>query len=190
MSTLNHRSVILTGGGGDIAREVASQLVSRGASVLLVDLDESRLQGVVEALGGDSVSYCVADVTSEADTQAYVAAAVERYGGVDVLFANAGIEGSVTPVSEYSVEEFEKVQAVNVTGPFLGIKHVFPVMAAGGGGSIVITSSIAGLKGTPGCPPTPPASTRSSASCGPVPPRAPRRISGSTRSTRHRWKDG
>jgi NAD(P)-dependent dehydrogenase (short-subunit alcohol dehydrogenase family) len=148
------KSVIITGGAGDIARELAARLLAAGARVLLVDLDETRLQGVVEMLGSDStsdaVSYCVADVTSEADTQRYVAASVERYGGVDVLFANAGIEGTVTPVTEYELPIFEKVLSVNVVGPFLGIKHVFPVMAEGGGGSIIITSSVAGVGGSPG----------------------------------------
>jgi NAD(P)-dependent dehydrogenase (short-subunit alcohol dehydrogenase family) len=151
MPTLTDRSVILTGGAGDIARVVAGRLVEAGARVLLVDLDEQRLLQAAADLG-DAASYHVADVTSEADTRDYVAAAVERHGGVDVLLANAGVEGAVMPVAEYGLEEFQKVMAVNVTGPFLGIKHVFPVMAAGGGGSIVITSSIAGLKGSPRLP--------------------------------------
>jgi NAD(P)-dependent dehydrogenase (short-subunit alcohol dehydrogenase family) len=149
LGNVTGKSVILTGGAGDIAKVVAAKLVAAGARVLLVDLDESNLQQTVATLASDNVSCCVADVTSEEDTQRYVATAVERYGGVDVLLANAGIEGTVCPVSEYDKAMFEKVMAVNVTGPFLGIKHVFPIMAANGGGSIVITSSIAGLTGAP-----------------------------------------
>jgi NAD(P)-dependent dehydrogenase (short-subunit alcohol dehydrogenase family) len=153
MGNVTGKSVILTGGAGDIAKVVAKQFLEGGAKVLLVDLDESNLQEAVTGLASDNVSYCVADVTSEPDTEKYVAAAVERYGTVDVLLANAGIEGEVKPISDYDLAMFDKVMAVNVTGPFLGIKHVFPVMAANGGGSIVVTSSIAGLQGSPNIAP-------------------------------------
>lgn len=149
MGTVSGKSVILTGGAGDIAQAVAARFLEGGASVMLVDLDKSRLQQVCQDLGSDKVDFCVADVTSEEDTKAYVSAAVERFGTIDVLLANAGIEGTVCPVTEYDKAMFDKVMAVNVTGPFLGIKHVFPIMAANGGGSIVITSSIAGLTASP-----------------------------------------
>ncbi len=149
MGTVSGKSVILTGGAGDIANAVAARFLEGGASVMLVDLDESGLQQVCQDLGSDNVDFCVGDVTSEEDTKAYVSAAVERFSTVDVLLANAGIEGTVCPVTEYDKAMFEKVMAVNVIGPFLGIKHVFPIMAANGGGSIVITSSIAGCSGTP-----------------------------------------
>jgi NAD(P)-dependent dehydrogenase (short-subunit alcohol dehydrogenase family) len=149
MGRLNGKSVILTGGAGDIAMAVASRFLSEGAKLLLVDLDESRLQRSCDALNNEAVKYCVADVTSESDTERYVNKAVAEFGGVDVLLANAGIEGIVAPISEYDTDVFEKVMSVNVTGAFLGLKHIFPVMSARGGGSIVITSSIAGIKGMP-----------------------------------------
>ena len=148
MTSVDGKSIILTGGAGDIGREAARQFTAAGARVLLVDLDEARLQQAVSDIGSDAVSYCVADVTSEADTENYVATAVERHGGVDVLLANAGIEGKIAPIGDYDLHSFEQVMAVNVRGPFLGIKQVFPIMAANGGGSIVITSSIAGVVGT------------------------------------------
>ncbi|MBW2292911.1 MAG: SDR family oxidoreductase, partial [Deltaproteobacteria bacterium] len=81
--------------------------------------------------------------------QRYVDEAVTRFGGVDALFNNAGIEGSIVPMEEYPVDVFEKVMSVNVTGVFLGIKHVIPALRARGGGSIVNTSSVAGLTGNP-----------------------------------------
>ncbi|MEM9981962.1 MAG: SDR family NAD(P)-dependent oxidoreductase, partial [Bacteroidota bacterium] len=65
------------------------------------------------------------------------------------FFNNAGIEGKVAPIAQYELEEFEKVIAVNVKGLFLGMKYVMPVMPESGGGSIVLTSSVAGLQGTP-----------------------------------------
>lgn len=150
MATVSGKSVILTGGAGEIAREAASQFLAGGASVLLVDLNESALQETARVLGSDRLEYCVADVTSEADTQRFVAKAMAAFGRIDVLLANAGIEGAVAPVAEYELEQFRRVLDINVVGPFLSVKHVFPIMAASGGGSIVITSSIAGLEGAPG----------------------------------------
>ena len=150
MGGVNGKSVIITGGAGEIAREVAAQFLAAGAQVLLVDINEDALRRAVESLGGNSVAYCVADVTSEDDTKAYVNRALECFGRVDVLAANAGIEGMVAPVSEYDTDAFRRLMDINVIGVFLGIKHVFPHMAKQGGGSIVITSSVAGVGGSPG----------------------------------------
>jgi NAD(P)-dependent dehydrogenase (short-subunit alcohol dehydrogenase family) len=79
-----------------------------------------------------------------------IRAAEERYGGVDILLANAGVEGRVAPIVDYPEEEFDRVLAVNVRGPFLGLKAAIPALKRRGGGSIVITSSVAGVTGTPG----------------------------------------
>jgi NAD(P)-dependent dehydrogenase (short-subunit alcohol dehydrogenase family) len=150
MSGVKDKVVILTGGAGDIARVVAAKLLDGGAKVLLVDRDADRLAGFCDSLGSPAIAYCVADVTSEADTAAYVKAALEKFGAIDVLLANAGIEGQVAPVADYDTKVFRQVLEVNVTGPFLGIKAVYPHMLANGGGSIIITSSIAGLRGNSG----------------------------------------
>ena len=79
----------------------------------------------------------------------YVNEAVERWGGVDVLLANAGIEGTLSPIPDYPIDVFDRVMAVNVRAVWLGIKYVVPVMRERGGGSIVITSSTAGIGGSP-----------------------------------------
>ena len=150
MAGVHGKSVIITGGAGEIARELAAQFLAGGAQVLLVDVNEDALRVAVSSLGGSSVDYCVADVTSEEDTQAYVSRALASFGRVDVLAANAGIEGIVAPVSEYDTDAFRRTLDINVVGVFLGIKHVFPIMAKQGGGSIVITSSVAGISGAPG----------------------------------------
>ena len=144
MGTVEGKSVIITGGAGEIAREVAAQFLAGGAQVLLVDMNEKALRDAVDSLGSNSVAYCVADVTSEEDTRAYVQKAVESFGKIDVLAANAGIEGIVAPVNEYDTEAFRRLIDINVIGVFLGIKHVFPFMAEHGGGSIVITQLLAG----------------------------------------------
>ena len=110
----------------------------------LVDLDESALQETVRSIGEEKASYTVADVTQPEQAQAYINAAVDRWGGIDVLLANAGIEGTLSPITDYPIDVFDRVMAVNVRGVWLGIKYVVPVMSGRGGGSIVITSSTAG----------------------------------------------
>jgi NAD(P)-dependent dehydrogenase (short-subunit alcohol dehydrogenase family) len=147
MGKLDGRVAIITGGSGGIGRAAAKRFVDEGANVLLVDIEERALRDSVNAIGEKHASWICADVTSDDDTQGYVKAAVERYGRIDILLANAGIEGNFKPIPEYPIEVFDRVIAVNVRGVWLGLKHVIPAMAKGGGGSIVITSSTAGIHG-------------------------------------------
>lgn len=151
MARLTGKVAIITGGAGGIGRAAARLFVQEGAKVLLVDLDEGALQqAVAGAGGGDSASYVVADTTEPDEVQRFVDTAVERYGGVDVFLANAGIEGRVLPIPEYPVDVFDRVIAVNVRGVWLGLRSVIPAMEKRGGGSIVITASTAGIRGTAG----------------------------------------
>ena len=151
---LDGKVAIITGGSGGIGRAAAKLFAAAGGRIILVDLDDDALQGVVAEIGAeigsDRAVAVVADVTDAAQTQAYVAAAVERFGGVDIALLNAGIEGTVTPISEYTEDMFDKVLAINVRGVFLGLKYIMPAMSARGGGSIVITSSTAGIRATGG----------------------------------------
>jgi len=149
MGRLENKVAIITGGAGGIGQAAAAKFVAEGARVMLVDLDKSILEEVVTRLGPNVASYCVADVTLAADTEKYVSATVERFGGVDIYLANAGIEGDVSPIADYDEQVFDRVIAVNVKGVWLGIKHLFPIMASNGGGSIVITSSTQGVRGSP-----------------------------------------
>ncbi len=153
MSRLKDKVAIITGGAGGIGQAAGKLFVEEGAKVLLVDLDESALSETVKAISSDSVTYFTADVTQRADTQSYVKAAVERYGGIDICLCNAGIEGEVNPITDYDEDTFDRVMAVNVKGVWLGLKYVIPEMKKRNGGSIVITSSIAGVKGSPGIAP-------------------------------------
>ncbi|MFW6093078.1 MAG: SDR family NAD(P)-dependent oxidoreductase [Pseudomonadota bacterium] len=150
MNRLQGKVAIITGAAGGIGRAAAALFAAEGASVLLTDTDEAALEEAVAAIGGDRVSHMVADVTRLEDNQAMVRRATERYGGVDVLLVNAGIEGDVKPITEYDEARFDQVLAVNVKGTFLGLKAAIPAMQARGGGSIVITSSVAGVQGAPG----------------------------------------
>ncbi len=148
MARLDSKVAVITGAAGGIGRAAAKLFAEEGAKLVLVDLDAAALAEVVRSVGEERASYIVADVTNPDQTQAYVNAAVDRWGGIDVLLANAGIEGSVAPISDYPLDVFDRVMAVNVRGVWLGIKHVVPVMSRRGGGSIVITSSTSGVAGT------------------------------------------
>ena len=149
MVRLEGKVALITGATGGIGRAATRMFADEGARVALVDLDESALQEAVRSIGEDKASYTVADVTQPDQAQSYVNAAVERWGGIDVYLANAGIEGAMSPIPEYPIDVFDRVMAVNVRGVWLGIKYVVPVMSQRGGGSIVITSSTAGIGGTP-----------------------------------------
>jgi NAD(P)-dependent dehydrogenase (short-subunit alcohol dehydrogenase family) len=150
---LKEKVAIITGGAGGIGRAAGRLFVAEGAQVLLADIDEDALRNAVAEIGSNQVSHCVTDVTDLEANQRMVALAEERYGGVDVMLANAGIEGQVKPITECDVEVFDRVMAVNVRGVWLGLKSVIPAMQKRGGGSIVITSSVAGVTGTPGISP-------------------------------------
>jgi len=150
MPRLNDKVAIITGGAGGIGRAAARLFCAEGANVLLVDLSETALKEAIKDIGSNRVSYCVGDVTQPADNDNFVRVATERYGGVDAFLANAGIEGIVKPITEYDVAVFDKVIAVNVRGVWLGLKSAIPALKQRGGGSIIITSSVAGVGGSPG----------------------------------------
>jgi NAD(P)-dependent dehydrogenase (short-subunit alcohol dehydrogenase family) len=144
--------VVITGGAGGIGRATALRFAAEGARLVLVDVAAHTLGetlAAVERAGGVAIAV-EADVTKSADVERYVATAVGRFGGVDVLFNNAGILGDVKPLMEYPEEIFDRVMAINVKGVWLGLKLAAPAIRARGGGAIVNTASIAGLRGTPG----------------------------------------
>lgn len=142
--------VLITGGSGSIGFAIAMKLAKEGAKIMITDLHEDALKEKKNeaASKGFEFAYVQADVTKAKDVQKYVDACIEVFGKIDCFFNNAGIEGDVKPIHEYDDDTFDKVMAVNVKGVYLGIKHVIPKIEDGG--SIVITSSVAGLQGTPG----------------------------------------
>jgi NAD(P)-dependent dehydrogenase (short-subunit alcohol dehydrogenase family) len=146
---LQGKSAVITGGCGTLGRAMARTFVREGARVLLVDLDEPSLHAACTELG-DAASYCVANVARPADAARYVQTAEQRFGGIDVLVCNAGVEGVVKDIADYPLDVFEKVMSVNVTGVFLGLKFGMPAIARRGGGSVVIMSSNSGLRGANG----------------------------------------
>jgi NAD(P)-dependent dehydrogenase (short-subunit alcohol dehydrogenase family) len=146
---LEGKVAVITGAAGGIGQAAARLFAEEGAKVALVDLDQAALEEVVRSIGEGRASYTVADVTQPGPSQAYVNAAVNRWGGIDALLANAGIEGTLSTIPDYPIDVFDRVMAVNVRGVWLGIKYAVPAMRERGGGSIVITSSTAGIGGTP-----------------------------------------
>ncbi|MFP6816418.1 MAG: SDR family oxidoreductase [Pseudomonadales bacterium] len=150
MERLEDKVAVITGGAGGIGVAAAKLFAAEGADVLLADLNESALRDAVESIGSNRVSYLVTDVTRSGDNDAMIACAEERYGGLDIMLANAGIEGELAPIVDYDEASFDKVLSVNVKGVFLGLKSSIPALVRRGGGSIVITSSVAGVGGGPG----------------------------------------
>lgn len=145
---LQHKTCIITGGGGSLGQATARLFLAEGARVVLVDRDGEALERATADLPADRVVPLAADVTSARQTERYIEATVERFGPIDVLFSNAGNFGAVAPIADYPEEAFDAVHAVHVKGAFLAAKHAVPRMRDGG--SIVITSSVAGLCGDPG----------------------------------------
>lgn len=148
MGKLEGRTCLVTGGGGSLGGAAARLFVEHGARVMLVDRDEAALERIASSLPFGSVEAMVADVSEAADAAAYIERTVSRFGVIDVLFSNAGNFGTVRPIAEYPDEVFDSVMAVHVKGAFLAAKHAAPHMRKGG--SIVITSSVAGMRGDAG----------------------------------------
>ena len=145
---------LITGAGNGIGRATAVGFARNGAKVVVVDRDTAggeATAGVIRQQGGEAI-FVAADVTSSADVQAYVKAALDRFGSIDCFHNNAGIEGKVAPTHEYDEAVFDAVMGVNVKGVFLGLRHVLPVMIAQKRGSVVNTASVAGLMASPGMP--------------------------------------
>lgn len=154
MKRLENKVAIITGGAGGIGKVSAKRFLDEGAKVVLVDLFQESLdqtKAELDKLG--EVITIQADVSQEEDVKNYVDKTVERFGKIDVFFNNAGIEGKVAPITEQKVEDLDKVLAVNVRGVFLGLKHVLAVMKEQGYGSVINTSSVAGLSGSPNVTP-------------------------------------
>lgn len=154
LGRLDNKVAVITGGAGGIGKTTAELFLKEGAKVILVDLMQESLEKTIDELQGyGSVTIVQADVSKEEDVARYVKTAIDQHGTIDIFFNNAGIEGKVAPITEQKVEDFDKVINVNVRGVFLGLKHVLPVMIKQSSGSIINTSSVAGLSGSPNVSP-------------------------------------
>jgi NAD(P)-dependent dehydrogenase (short-subunit alcohol dehydrogenase family) len=142
------RVALVTGAGSGIGRASALSLAANGYAIGALGHSGDELQDVVrkiETNGHDAISLD-ADISDEVQMRAAVATLVERYGRLDVVVANAGINGVWAPIDDLSLEEWNKTIAVNLTGTFLTIATTVPLLKASGGGSIIVVSSINGTR--------------------------------------------
>lgn len=151
MKRMNDKVVIITGAAQGIGAAYAKTMAAEGASIVVADiLDGSAVAREIEASGSQAIAI-ETDVADEASAEAMAAAAIERFGRIDVLINNAAIYASLTlkPFEEIDIAEWDRVMAVNVRGPFVCAKAVVPYMKRNGYGRIVNISSGTPFKGTP-----------------------------------------
>lgn len=153
MARFTGKSIIVTGAASGIGRAAARQFAAEGGAVLCADWSEaaSETAAAITADGGRAEAIRI-DAGREDDVARAVALASERFGGLDVFFANAGISGGMANIFDTSVELMTEVLRVNLIGPFLAVKHAAPVIAMRGGGAIVLTASVAGIRSGAGSP--------------------------------------
>ncbi len=147
MPRLVGKVAIITGAVGGIGEACARLFRAEGARLLLVDLHEDKLQKLCAELGEADCSYQVADVSKAEDTEKYIQSTIKTYGALHILVCNAGIFTTPAPAWEVEEKDFDRSLAVNVKGVWLSIKYAIPEMAKSGGGSIVMVSSVAGIRG-------------------------------------------
>lgn len=152
MGRLQGKRAIVTGAGSGIGRASAKLFAAEGAAVMAVDKTPPAIEETaaeIKAAGGKVIAVA-ADAGAEADVQGFIQKAVKELGGIDVIFANAGVSGGLVPLFEQSVELWRETLRVNLIGPFLAIRHGAPVMTKQGKGSIICTASVAGLRANAG----------------------------------------
>ncbi len=148
MGRVEGKIAIVTGGASGIGRGCALRLAEEGAVVVVTDIQEDMGRECVDLIvaNGGTAEFMRHDVTDEAAWDAIVAHTVEKYGGLHILVNNAGI-GIGGSILDMSLADWQRQQAINLDGVFLGVKHAIPAMRYAGNGSIINMSSVAGLKG-------------------------------------------
>jgi NAD(P)-dependent dehydrogenase (short-subunit alcohol dehydrogenase family) len=147
-NSLAGKVAIVTGAAGGLGAASARRLSASGARIVAVDVNDRGLHQLVRSLDGPAIGV-LADVAEEADVDRYMVRAVEEYGRVDLHHVNAGISGSAAALPDLTAADFDRVIAVNLRGAFLGVRAAFQqYQIQGGAGAIVITASIASLRGS------------------------------------------
>jgi NAD(P)-dependent dehydrogenase (short-subunit alcohol dehydrogenase family) len=143
---------LVTGGASGIGAAVAELLTREGASVVVTDIDELRGPELVAGIrkAGREATFLHQDVTSEPRWVEVVAEIERRYGRLDILVSNAGIGIAVPSIVDMTLQDWRRQIAINLDGVFLSVKHGLPLMRRSGGGSIIMMSSLAGLRGAAG----------------------------------------
>jgi NAD(P)-dependent dehydrogenase (short-subunit alcohol dehydrogenase family) len=150
--TFENKVVLITGGTSGIGRATAVAFAREGAKVVISGrrkAEGAETIALVEKAGGKGI-FIQSDVSDEAQVKSLVDTVVDHFGRLDIAFNNAGIEGTPTPLNEATTDQYSRVFDINVKGVFLSLKYEIAAMLKTGGGSIVNTSSIAGVIGFPG----------------------------------------
>lgn len=144
---LENKVAIITGGGGDIGRATAIRFGKEGAKVMIADQSEEAGMETVKLMqeNGGTAAFKVADMTKPNDVEHLMKSTVDRFGRIDILYNNAGVNSDEKKIPDVSLEEWRQVIDINQTGVFLGMKYVIPYMESGS--SIINMASIAGIKG-------------------------------------------
>ena len=153
MGRFSNKSIIVTGAGSGIGQAAAKLFASEGGQVIVADKTKGADETAAMIVAAGGVAHAVQiDAGNEDDVIRTVALAVEKFGGLDVMFANAGISGGMANIFDTDVALITEVLRVNLIGPYLAIKHAAPRIAERGGGAIVLTASVAGIRSGAGSP--------------------------------------
>jgi NAD(P)-dependent dehydrogenase (short-subunit alcohol dehydrogenase family) len=153
MARFTGKAIIVTGAGSGIGRAAAKLFASEGGQVIVADKTDGADETAAMIVAAGGVAHAVQiDAGNEDDVIRTIALAVEKFGGLDVMFANAGISGGMANIFDTDVALITEVLRVNLIGPFLAIKHAAPKIAERGGGAIVLTASVAGIRSGAGSP--------------------------------------
>jgi NAD(P)-dependent dehydrogenase (short-subunit alcohol dehydrogenase family) len=152
MGRLDNKVAVITGAASGIGLATATRFAGEGAAVVIGDLNQDGGEAAVRQCkenGGRAV-FQKCNVESESDIKSLIDRAVREYGRLDIMFNNAGVGGALGSIEETSLEHWDKTQAVLLRAVFIGMKHAVPHMKRNGGGSIISTASVAGLRGGAG----------------------------------------
>jgi len=149
MGKLNGKVAVITGAASGMGRATALRFAKEGAAVVLTDLNSHGGEEAVAecaAAGGKAV-FQRTDVTGEADIQAAIGRATREYGRLDIMYNNAGVAGAIGPIEKVTAQDWDRSISVLLRAVFFGMKYSIPEMRKVGGGSIITTASVAGLRG-------------------------------------------
>lgn len=148
---LTEKRIVITGAGSGIGRATSILAAGYGANVVCVDINDSVSSTVEEIKNNDGAAIAVrADVSDETAVSAFIQRCVDEFGGIDGIYANAGVSGGRKSLTELTVEDWQRTLGVNTVGVFLAIKHSVPHFVNQGQGAIVCTASVAGLRANAG----------------------------------------
>jgi NAD(P)-dependent dehydrogenase (short-subunit alcohol dehydrogenase family) len=152
MGRLDGKVAIVTGAASGIGRASAVLFAREGARLIIVDKNEEALAGTAQLISQDheNVHAIAADTCVEENVKSFINHAVESFGSLDIIYANAGVSGGLVPLLEQTAEHWLNILQINLIGSFLAVKHAAPHMIAKGRGSIILTASVAGLRANAG----------------------------------------